>query len=65
MHKSTRFCLNSFRYQAAKPWNALPDDARKITDLTHSEPSSRLGVMTSVGVLCAGNAASLCSWGPR
>ena len=30
--KSTMFGISSFRYQAAKLWNALPDDARKITD---------------------------------
>ena len=30
--KSTRFGINSFRCQAAKLWNALPDDSRKITD---------------------------------
>ena len=30
--KSTRFRINSFRYHAPKLWNALPDDARKITD---------------------------------
>ena len=30
--KSTRFGINSFHYQAAKLWNALPDDARKIKD---------------------------------
>ena len=30
--RSTRFGINSFRYQAAKLWNALPEEARKITD---------------------------------
>ena len=30
--KSTRFGRNSFRFQAAKLWNSLPEQARKITD---------------------------------
>ena len=29
--KSTRYGTNSFRYQAAKLWNFLPEEARKIT----------------------------------
>ena len=27
--RSTRFGINSFRYQAAKLWNALPEEAKK------------------------------------
>ena len=30
--KSYRFDTNSFRFQAAKLWTALPEEARKITD---------------------------------
>ena len=33
--RSTRFGINSFRYQAAKLWNALPEEARKITDFNN------------------------------
>ena len=29
--KTTRYGTNSFTYQAAKLWNALPEEARKIT----------------------------------
>ena len=30
--KSTRYGTNSFRFQAAKLWNSLPEEARRITD---------------------------------
>ena len=30
--KSTKYGTNSFRFQAAKLWNSLPEEARKITD---------------------------------
>ena len=30
--KSTMFGTNSFRFQAAKLWNSLPEEARKISD---------------------------------
>ena len=30
--KSYRFGTNSFRFQAAKLWTSLPEEARKITD---------------------------------
>ena len=33
--KSTRYGTNSFRYQAAKLWNSLPEEARKITSFNH------------------------------
>ena len=57
--KSTRFGVNSFRYQAAKLWNALPDDAKKLTDFD----SSRVRVVSNVGVLCAGNCRCHCTLG--
>ena len=33
--KSTRYGTNSFRHQAAKLWNSLPEEARKITSFNH------------------------------
>ena len=33
--KSTRYGTNSFRHQAAKLWNSLPEEARKITSFSH------------------------------
>ena len=33
--KSTRYGTNSFRHQAAKLWNSLPEEARKTTSFSH------------------------------
>ena len=33
--KSTRYGTNSFRFQAAKLWNSLPEEARKITSFNN------------------------------
>ena len=33
--KSTRYGTNSFRYQAAKLWNSLPDGARIVTSFNN------------------------------
>ena len=33
--KSTRYGTNSFRHQAAKLWNSLPEEARKIISFNH------------------------------
>ena len=37
--KRTRCGMNSFRFQAAKLWNSLPEEARKITDFNYLNPS--------------------------
>ena len=61
--KSTGFGINSFRYQAANSgMRCLMMPGRSQTS-THSEPSSRVGVVSNMGVLCAGNCRCLCALG--
>ena len=49
---STMYGTNSFRYQAAKLWNSLPEDARKIASfkLIILDSLSSAGMVKSVNV---------------
>lgn len=46
--RTTQYGLNSFSYQAAKLWNALPDEARKIASFN----SFKQFVKTWNGISC-------------
>ena len=49
--RSTKYGNNSFGFQAAKPWNDLPEKARKITSF------DILNVLSEIGMVSAANAA--------